>query len=80
MTDVVEKVGFETGGVRALSIWQILGLSGLLALPMRAMAQRQQLTQRNSRAGELWRRPSETQGQRFEILHDGGKVELVART
>ena len=72
----------RTVGGAAWLMWQILGLVQALGLAMgrRPQRSRHQLTQRNSRAGGLWWRSDEAQGQRLEVLHYGREMELVAGT
>jgi len=57
----------------------LIGVSGL-ALAGAASTLTPPIDARNSRAGVLWWRPDEAQGQRLEVLRDRGEVELVSGT
>src|SRR5262245_40190340 len=72
---------------RAVGAWLLLGsgkwradgvFSSLAQRGRRPRRSRYQPTPRNSRVGRLWWRPDEVEGQRLEVLHDGGEMELVS--
>ena len=83
LTDAVEKVGGES---LMPVCWLDLASVGLIGTFCRGPCgprprrSRHQLTRRNSRAGVLWRRPDEAQGQHLEVLHDRGEMELITDT
>jgi hypothetical protein len=75
----VEKVSGELCCLLDLASVGLIGVSDL-ALAGAASRLTPPIYAHNSRAGGLWWWPDEAQGQRLEVLHDRGEVELISGT